>query len=89
MTLVAAPYSFAKLSHAEERHEIGNYMDVEGFNVQGYHGEVLIDGAWHTVWEFGSAADAERFAQGWGGVLLDEATQAKVTERRSPALADL
>jgi hypothetical protein len=83
MTLVASPYSFAKLSHAEERHEIGNFMDCESFDVRGYHGEVFIGRKWHTVWQFGSTAEAERFAREWGGVFFDEATQAKVTERRA------
>jgi hypothetical protein len=84
MTLVAAPYSIEELGEDEERHEIGNFMDCEGFDVRGYHGEVLIEGTWHTVWQFGSMAEAERFARGWGGVLFDEATQANITERRAP-----
>jgi hypothetical protein len=81
--MVATPYNIAELSQAEERHEIGNFMDCESFDVRGYHGEVLIEGKWHTVWQFGSTAEAERFAREWGGVLFDDATQAKVTERRA------
>jgi hypothetical protein len=84
MTLVATPYSIAELGEDEERHEIGNFMDCEGFDCRGYHGEVLIEGTWYTVWQFGSPEEAERFAREWGGVLFDEATQDKVTERRAP-----
>jgi hypothetical protein len=84
MTLVAAPYDIAELGESEERHEIGVFIDHEGFDCRGYHGEVLIEGTWHPVWQFGTTADAERFAREWGGVLFDEATQDKVTERRAP-----
>jgi hypothetical protein len=84
MTLVATPYSIAELGKSEERHEIGLFMDQEDFDCRGYHGEVLIEGTWHTVWQFGSVEDAERFADEWGGVLFDKAAQAKVTERRAP-----
>jgi hypothetical protein len=40
MTLVATPYSITELGESEERHEIGNFMDVEGFDCRGYHGEL-------------------------------------------------
>lgn len=80
--LVAAPYTMPELSELEERHEIGEFIDYEQFDYHGHCGEVLIDGAWHSLWAFGSEAEALRFVSSWGGVLLNKAVQAKVTDCR-------
>jgi hypothetical protein len=79
---VAVPYTMAELSEPEEQHEIGEYIDYVGYDFRGFHGEVLLDGQWHTVWAF-SEADSARFISEWGGILLDEETQKRVTGQRS------
>lgn len=79
---VAVPYTMAELSEAEEQHEIGEYIDYVGYDVRGFHGEVRLDDRWHTLWSF-SEADAARFIAEWGGILLDEAAQKRVTGQRS------
>jgi hypothetical protein len=79
---VAVPYTMAELSETEEQHEIGQYIDYVGYDVRGFCGEVRLDDEWHTVWAF-SEIDAARFIAEWGGILLDEAAQMRVTGQRS------
>jgi hypothetical protein len=57
---VAVPYSVAELTEPEEGHEIGGYIDHEGYDCRGYGGDVFADGEWHSVWGFGSEAEAVR-----------------------------
>lgn len=80
--LVAVPYAMTELSEDEERHHIGEFIDYREFDYRGHYGEVMIDGAWHTLWAFGSEAEASRFITSWGGIHFDTAVQARVTERR-------
>jgi hypothetical protein len=70
------------LSEPEERHEIGEYIDYDKYDCRGYFGDVRIDEAWHSIWCFGSASEAARFMDSCGGILFDEAAQARFTERR-------
>jgi hypothetical protein len=72
----------AEFSEAQEQHEIGEYIDYVGYDLKGFCGEVRIDDAWHTVWGF-SEVDAAKFIAEWGGILLDEAAQKRVTGQRS------
>jgi hypothetical protein len=69
----------SKNSPEETRHEIGLYIDNEGF-FAGCCGEVLIDEKWLSVWVFRSEAQAKHFIESWGGFFID--TQTKVSEQR-------
>ena len=61
---------------------MGEYIDYVGYDIRSFHGEVFLDGQWHTVWSF-SETDATKFIAEWGGILLDEAAQKRVTGQRS------